>query len=76
MARSLSDSTTLIAVLFLLGIARADDYFRTATFGSMNFHPDMKDDLGSNSTGGLVAGWILYGIALFFGVILIVVETI
>ena len=67
--------TTLFAAALLLGFANAaiEEFVQTEVFGSPNFHEDVV--LNNYSRGGLIAGWILYGIIVIVSFVLVFKAT-
>ena len=68
--------TTLFAAALLLGLANAavEEFVQTEVFGSSYWHEEIV--LNSYSRGGLIAGWILYGIIVIVSFILVFQATI
>ena len=69
-----SMTSGLVLAALLLGAARADIFIETQTFGSSSFHENYS--LGTTTTAGLVVGWILFGIAVILGGVMIIHESI
>ena len=63
------------AALLLLGFAHAAEefYVQTEKFGDFNFH--QTNTLDSYSRGGLIAGWIIYGIMVVVSFVLVFKST-
>ena len=63
------------ACLLLLGFAHAaqEFYVQTEKFGDHNFH--QTNTLDSYSRGGLIAGWIIYGLAVVISFVLVFKST-
>ena len=64
------------AALLLLGFAQANEgqfYVQTEKFGDYNFHEN--NTLDSYSRGGLIAGWIIYGIMVVISFVLVFKST-
>ena len=68
-------SILLSAAVLILGYAQAFEefYVQTETFAPSSFHE--YNTLDSYSRGGLIAGWILYGIAVVVSFVLVFKST-
>ena len=68
-------SLLLSAALLLLGFAQAAEefYVQTETFSTSSFHE--FNTLDRYSRGGLIAGWILYGIMVVVSFVLVFKST-
>ncbi len=62
------------AAMCLLGLAQAgEEFIQTEVFATTNFHE--FNTLDQYSRGGLIAGWIIYGIAVVFSFVMVAHAT-
>ena len=63
-----------LAAMLFLGFAQADDEFvQTEVFGTTKYHE--FNTLDQHSRGGLIAGWVIYGIVVVFSFIMVAHAT-